>query len=239
MSKQIAFNASFDFAASGAGFAQSALTESNRLRELGEAIGTNPTLAQWLEAKKAFEAGALATGYKAPEKLWERTVKRAQEAGQLVDKPKSASADAQKKAEQRAAEQAKLAEAAKQSPAELIERAKQLAAEGKFAEAAKQEKLATAVVKAAERAASDAVADAIKPLIEAINAGRDAMRKANDVAGLELLALCAKALGEGKRAQVGEALAAFKPADPAKLAQLATPAKPARSRKGKAAEVAA
>lgn len=239
MAKQTTFNASFDFSASGAGFAQSALSEAHRLAELGQAVGTAPTLAQWNEAAKAFQAGALATGYKAPEKLWERTVKRAQEAGQLVDKPKATGEAATKKAEQRKAASDAVAQAATKSPAELIEAAKVAAAAGQFGEAAKLDKLAQAVTKAAERKAAEAVADAVKPLIEALNTSRDTMRKENDVNGLEMLAIIARAIvsTKDKRAQVAELCAALKPATPAKLAQLET--KPARSRKGKAATVAA
>lgn len=224
---------SFDFSASGLAFRASDVALARRLAELGEAL-RGLAYDAWMAARAAFVSGAEADGkYQDGAKLWERTIARGVALEVIDPRPVATGEAATKKAEQRKAAQAKVAEAAKVGPAVLLEQAKTAAALGKFADAAALEKLAQAAVKEAERAASAAVADTIKPLIEAINAGRDAMRKANDVAGLELLALCAKALGEGKRAQVGEALAAFKPASAAKLAQLP------KGRKGKAATVAA
>lgn len=230
---------SFDFSASGLAFRASDVALARRLAELGEAL-RGLAYDAWMAARAAFVSGAEADGkYQDGAKLWERTIARGVALEVIDPRPIATGDAATKKAEQRKVAQAKAAEAVKAGPAVLLEQAKAKAEAGAFKEAAQLQALAALAVKAAEKAASDAVADAVKPLIEAVNAARDAMRKANDVAGLELLALCAKALGEGKRAQVGEALAAFKAATPAKLAQLTAGAKPARQRKGKAAAVAA
>jgi hypothetical protein len=166
--------AAFDFAASGASIARSDSQRARLIAELGEAL-QGLTFVGWGMARAAFIAGAIGTGYKAPEDLYERTIKAGQSMGFIGDKPKAASTDATKKAEQRT-KAATLIEEAKKlgTPAEL--RTKAAAELGKGAKA--DTDAAERLLKAAKLIETTAASDAKAASAEKVKMARDRIRAA-------------------------------------------------------------
>jgi colicin import membrane protein len=185
----------FDFAASGRAFALSEGQRGRLLQELGEQL-KGADFAHWNAARDLFIAGALAAGWLAAEKLWERTIKAGNELGLIPEKPKATGPAATKQAAKREAQAAELAKVAEgKTPAQLrVEAAKHLAAGKASKESDAMLKAAEAIEKAADKAARDKAREAIKAADDRIRAARTALKEAGAIKALQALADAASAV---------------------------------------------
>lgn len=175
----------------GTAFAKHELRVASDLASFAEsaiATGAAASLVTYSAWSAEFQTAAVAAGYVAADRLFQRTWAAAVALGFLGEKPKAETPAAKAKAEKRAEAAAAIAG---KTPAELVAASIAASAAGNVSEAAGLMVAAQSAKKVADKAAKDAAAEQVKALRLSITDALARLIKSNDVKSIQKLAAAA------------------------------------------------